>query len=144
MHTWQQVWRYAAHYLAGVCVSIILLTSAEKIVIGGGVLNRTCLFPMIRKEVQRVLGGYIQVDAITTDKINDYIVPSIHGNDTGIIGTLVLAETVYNAPEIADPQVVPLLQGPAPTTRGGGVSYAGAALVGVLAALVAHKLLPKL
>jgi len=56
-----EVWRYAAHYLAGVCVNIILLASAEKIVIGGGVLNRKCLYPMIRKEVQRVLGGYIHV-----------------------------------------------------------------------------------
>eukprot|EP00040_Diaphanoeca_grandis_P039418 m.258998 g.258998 ORF g.258998 m.258998 type:complete len:354 (-) comp37431_c0_seq1:52-1113(-) len=86
------VWAHAAHFLAGACVNLILLASPEKIVLGGGVLNRACLFPMIRKETQRMLNGYIQVDSIVTSAIDKYIVPAIHTNDAGIIGALALAE----------------------------------------------------
>jgi hypothetical protein len=91
-----------AHYLAGACVNIALLTSAEKIVIGGGVLNRKCLYPMIRAEVQSVLNGYIATDQITTAAgIAKYIVPGVHGNDAGIIGALALAEMAYGKPASA-------------------------------------------
>jgi hypothetical protein len=88
-----------APYLAGACVNIALLTSAEKIVIGGGVLNRKCLYPMIRAEVQSVLNGYIATDQITTAAgIAKYIAPGVHGNDAGIIGALALAEMAYGKP----------------------------------------------
>lgn len=92
------VWKHAAHFLAGACVNLVLLASPEKIVLGGGVMNRKCLFPMIRTEVQRVLNGYVGVDKITTEKINEYIVPAVHENDAGIIGALALAKSALHSP----------------------------------------------
>jgi hypothetical protein len=144
------VWAHAAHYLAGVCVSIILVASAEKIVLGGGVLNRKCLFPMIREQVQKTLNGYLDVDFITTDKINEYIVPAIHGNDAGIIGTLVLAETAVADLGPESPRPVSTLSVTAaapvlvaqPTERSG--SYVTSALIGVVTALAVHRMFPKL
>ena len=48
-----------AHYLAQMCVNLILTVSPEKIILGGGVMQRASLFPMIRRETQRLLGGYV-------------------------------------------------------------------------------------
>jgi len=91
-----EVWKACAHYVAGACVNVALLASAEKIVIGGGVLNRKCLFPMIRAKVQEVLNGYIDHKSITTQAgIDSYIVPGVMGNDAGIVGALALAEMAY-------------------------------------------------
>jgi len=92
-------WTHAAHYLAGACVNIILLTSAERIVIGGGVMNRLCLFEMIHKMVQEKLNGYLALEQITTDAIKQFIVPGKNGNDTGIIGALALAQMVLKDSE---------------------------------------------
>lgn len=70
----------------------ILIASPERIVLGGGVLNRKILYSKIRKCVQKLLNGYIQVDAITTDKgISRYIVEPVHKGDAGLVGALALA-----------------------------------------------------
>jgi fructokinase len=68
------------------CVNLILIASPEKIVFGGGVMKRECLFPKIRAAVREMLNGYVQVDQILTDKIDEYIVSSDFGNDAGLIG----------------------------------------------------------
>ena len=80
------VWDTTAHYLAGLCVNLILIASPEKIVFGGGVMKRDCLFPKIRTAVREMLNRYVQVDQILTEKIDEYIVSSDFGNDAGLIG----------------------------------------------------------
>jgi fructokinase len=62
------------------CVNFILAVSPEKIVLSGGVMLRTCLFPMIREKTQRYLSGYIDVPKVTSPLIDTLIVPSDHGN----------------------------------------------------------------
>jgi fructokinase len=42
--------------------------------------------------VQALLNGYVQVDQILTDQIDDYIVSSEFGNDAGLIGALALGQ----------------------------------------------------
>mmetsp|Transcript_35880 Transcript_35880/g.94039 ORF Transcript_35880/g.94039 Transcript_35880/m.94039 type:complete len:382 (-) Transcript_35880:40-1185(-) len=140
------VWEKAVHYLAGVCVSIILVASAEKIVIGGGVLNRKSLFPAIRKEVQRVLNGYIQVESITTDQIEQYIVPAIHENDAGIIGALALSEAALAKSEEGGKGTAAAADAAAGDgdTKSESLSYLTSAVVGALTALALHRMLPKL
>lgn len=86
------VWDIAAHYLAAMCVNFILSASPEKIVLSGGVMLRKCLFPMIRKKTQTYLNNYINVPTITTDLIDNVIVPSEHGNKAGIVGALFLGK----------------------------------------------------
>ena len=80
------VWDATAYYLAGICVSLILVASPERIVFGGGVMKRACLFPKIRAEVLSQLNGYLSVEALTPGKIDEYIVPSVYGDDAGLIG----------------------------------------------------------
>jgi fructokinase len=63
------VWDLAAHYLACLCVNLILTVSPERIVLSGGVLLRQCLFPMVRAKTQAYLNGYIDVPQVTTAEV---------------------------------------------------------------------------
>jgi fructokinase len=53
-------------------------------------MNRASLYPRIRRHVQAILNGYINMRSITTEAINDFICPSIWGPNAGIIGALSL------------------------------------------------------
>ena len=67
------VFTLVTDYLAQMCVNLIMTISPEKIVIGGGVLEREHLLDRIRKETLRLLGGYIAAPEITA-RIDSYIV----------------------------------------------------------------------
>ena len=86
------VWEKCAYYLASLCSTIILVTSVQKIVLGGGVMNRATLYSKIRKHVQSGLNGYISISKITdANEIDEYITPSVWGARAGIVGALHLA-----------------------------------------------------
>jgi fructokinase len=83
-------WPLEAHYLALGLVDIICTLSPQRIILGGGVMERTFLFPMIRSRVRDLLNGYIQAPAIT-DQIDAYIVPPGLGRQAGVLGAIALA-----------------------------------------------------
>ncbi len=85
------VFTLEAGYLAQMCVNLIMTVSPEKIIIGGGVLQRTFLLDRIRKETVRLLGGYIPVPEITA-RIDSYIVlPELYPI-SGLIGAWLLGK----------------------------------------------------
>ena len=84
-------WALEAAYLSQMCVNAIVSFSPEKIILGGGVMQQMHLFPMIRSEVQRLLGGYVQHEAIIQG-MDDYIIPPGLNTQSGIIGAFLLAE----------------------------------------------------
>lgn len=85
----REVWELEAYYLAQAICSYILILSPERIVVGGGVSHQAQMMPMIRREVERQMGGYIQAKGMTD--LDSYIVlPSLH-DDQGILGGLKLA-----------------------------------------------------
>jgi len=87
------VWDVAAHYLGALCANVVLLASPERIILSGGVMQRQCLFPRVRREMQRLLNGYLKLDALTTtDGIERYLGPSTWGNRAGMVGALTLAQ----------------------------------------------------
>lgn len=43
------MWDSVAHTLGGLCASLVLVVSPERIVLSGGVMNRTSLYPKVRK-----------------------------------------------------------------------------------------------
>ena len=53
------VWQYIGHYLAILCGNLALLLSLEKIVIGGGVMNRKILYKIINDKLLKHINGYI-------------------------------------------------------------------------------------
>jgi fructokinase len=88
-------WSLEAHYLALGLVSWICTLSSQRIILGGGVMQQSRLFPMIRKELSDLLNGYIQARALTAG-LDTYIVPPKLGGRAGILGALVLAEEALN------------------------------------------------
>jgi fructokinase len=70
-----EVWEITSYYIAQLCASLIMMACPERIVIGGGLMNRTILYEKIREQTIQILNGYIQLEAITS-KIDELIVPS--------------------------------------------------------------------
>ena len=85
----KEVWELEAYYLAQAICSYIMILSPERIIVGGGVSHQEQMMPMIRAEVQRQMGGYIQAKGM--QDLDSYIVlPSLNDNH-GIMGGLKLA-----------------------------------------------------
>ncbi len=83
-------WEIEADYLAQMCVNAIYFVSPEKIVLGGGVLQRKHLFKLIHQRVLELLSGYIDTPVIL-EHIEDYIVEPGLDINSGIIGSYLLA-----------------------------------------------------
>lgn len=83
-------WVLEAAYLAQMCANAVVCFSPEKVILGGGVMQQEHLFPMIRRETMRLLGGYVQHPAILSG-MGDYIVPPGLGTASGITGAFLLA-----------------------------------------------------
>jgi fructokinase len=83
-------WPLEAHYLALGLMAIICTLSPQRVILGGGVMERAFLFPMIRSQVRDLLSGYIQAPAIM-DQMDAYIVPPGLGSRAGVLGAIALA-----------------------------------------------------
>ncbi len=81
-------WEIEAHYLAQFCVSALLAISAERIILGGGVMAQRHLFPRIRRETQRLLNGYLPC----AGNVDSLIVPPACYPDSGMLGALILGK----------------------------------------------------
>jgi fructokinase len=84
-------WPLEAHYLALALVNVICTISPQRIILGGGVMSASQLFPMIRREVQRLLNEYVQSAAVLAE-IDRYIVPPGLGDRAGVLGAFALAQ----------------------------------------------------
>ncbi|GEN49341.1 ROK family protein [Alkalibacterium pelagium] len=83
----EEVWEIEAYYLAQALMSYTLTLSPEKIILGGGVMKQTQLFPLIRDEFTRLMNDYVQ-----TPDMEEYIVSPQLKDDAGITGCLILAQ----------------------------------------------------
>lgn len=84
-------WQLEAHYLALALRTFICTLSPRRIIMGGGVMQQQQLFPLIRRDVQDVLNGYVQSPLIT-ERIEAFIVPPALGSRSGVAGALALAQ----------------------------------------------------
>ena len=85
----QEVWDLEAYYIAQALTGYVLTLSPEMIILGGGVMHQSQLFPMIRSYVTQMLGGYIETAELKD--MDHYIVPASLKDDQGIMGALELA-----------------------------------------------------
>lgn len=84
-------WPLEAHYLALGLANYILTLSPQRIIMGGGMMEQPALFPLLRREVQEILNGYLPAPQIT-ERIDEYIVPPGLGNRAGVLGAIALAQ----------------------------------------------------
>lgn len=88
-----KLWEIESYYIAQAVVDYIMILSPQKIVLGGGVMKQEQLFPMIREQVIKLLGGYINTKEI--ENIAEYIVPASLNGDQGIMGCMKLAYDAF-------------------------------------------------
>lgn len=86
-----EAWEIEADYLAQALVAMTLIVSPEKIILGGGVMKQTQLFPLIRARFKTLLNDYV-----VTPNLEDYILPCALGDNAGLTGCLLLAIDAYN------------------------------------------------
>lgn len=83
-------WVIEADYLAQFCADALTMLSTEMVVLGGGVMQREFLFPMIRQRTLDILGGYVAHERVLRH-IDQMIVPPGLGVHSGVTGALLLA-----------------------------------------------------
>ncbi len=84
-------WALEAHYLALALATYVCTLSPRRFVLGGGVMEQPVLLPLIRREVQQLLNGYVQAGEIL-DRIDEFIVGPGLGKRSGVLGAIALAE----------------------------------------------------
>ena len=87
-------WEYIAKYISYALVNYICTISPQRIIIGGGVMKQSKLFPLIHQMVKELLNNYLQLPEIT-ENIQNYIVPPTLGDRSGILGAIALAKQAY-------------------------------------------------
>lgn len=85
------VWALEARYLALGLVAVISVLSPERIVIGGGVMRRKGLLPLVRSEVVALLNGYLDSAAVG-DEISTYVTAPGLDSRAGVLGAIALAQ----------------------------------------------------
>ena len=89
-----RAWPLEAHYLAVGLVNLIVTLSPQRILLGGGVMQRSDLLPAIRQEVASLLNGYVRHRSLI-DRLEEYIQAPQLGDRAGVLGALVLAEQAF-------------------------------------------------
>jgi len=75
------VWQEEARLLAHGLVNWICTLSPQLIIMGGGVMKQSALFPALRLQVANLLNGYVPIPDI---------VPPALGDDAGVLGAIAL------------------------------------------------------
>jgi fructokinase len=84
-------WELEAEYIAQALANVIFMFSPQRIVLGGGVMERLQLFPMVRTRVKDLLNGYIH-SPVFQSGLEDYIVPPGLGKRSAIMGAMAMAK----------------------------------------------------
>ncbi len=82
-----------ANYLAQMCVNLTMTLSPAKIILGGGVMQRDFLIRMVRRETLRLLGGYIQTEAITARPDSYIVLPELYPI-SGLVGAWLIGKGI--------------------------------------------------
>ena len=90
----QAAWALEARYLAIGIMNAVFAVSPERVVLGGGVIKKPGLLPIVRTQVKELISDYIEL-AGEVGNIDDFIVPPALGDYTGVVGALLLAMAVH-------------------------------------------------
>ncbi len=79
-------WIWEADYLGQALTGYLFTISPQRMILGGGVMNQSQLFPLIRRRVKELLGGYLRAREL--EDLDTFIVPPACGGRQGILGCL--------------------------------------------------------
>lgn len=89
------VWSFVADDIAELVCTLLLTTSPERLLLGGGVTtSRSFLLPMVRERVVDRIGSYLPF--LNAESADDIIRSPAFGNDAGPQGAIALGLTAFN------------------------------------------------
>lgn len=89
-------WDYQAHYLAALCVNLTYIMRPQRIIVGGGVMERSALLAAVRTAYLRLTAGYA-LDRFSKDADTYICAPQLRDPAPGLVGAIALARDIYGA-----------------------------------------------
>ena len=86
-----KAWELESTYLADAILNLTLTLSPERFILGGGVMEQTHLFPMIRTKLNQRLAGYVEIE-----NIDNFVLPPGLGSKSGVLGAIALAQNLIS------------------------------------------------
>jgi fructokinase len=86
-------WALEAEYLAQGLLNIVCIVSPQRVITGGGVMQRPAVLPLLRRRLRELVDGYLDTPLLR-DRIDDYVVTPALGDDAGVLGAIALAEAL--------------------------------------------------
>jgi fructokinase len=84
-------WALEAEYLALGILSIVLVASPQRVIVGGGVVEGRPLLDLVRPRLGQFLAGYLDTPLLA-ERIDSYLVSPELGDRAGVLGAIALAE----------------------------------------------------
>ncbi len=84
---------YQAHYIACLCVNLTYTLRPQRIVLGGGVMERESLYDDVRARFAALMAGYA-LDRWSAEPANYITSPTLREPSPGMVGALVLADAI--------------------------------------------------
>ena len=81
-------WDIESYYLGILCMNLSLVYRPRRIILGGGVMNRKCLFEKIREQYSLMMASYVGQCGL----LQDYITSAGLIEDSGVKGAVLLAQ----------------------------------------------------
>lgn len=89
------IWHLVGHAIAQMLHNLVLTATPRRILLGGGVITaQPQLFPIIRRELETSLNGYVSSPEL--DKSEDYVAPPGLGALAGPLGPVALAAAILD------------------------------------------------
>ncbi len=84
-------WEIEADYLALGILSVVMVASPERVIVGGGVMERRPLLGLVRRRLRELVNGYLQTPLLGED-IGSYVISPGLGDRAGVLGAIALAQ----------------------------------------------------
>ena len=95
-------WELEAEYLALGILSIVSVFSPERIVLGGGVMDRRGLLAQVAANLRGLLAGYLDTPLLG-EEIDAFLVPPALGDHAGVLGAIALAQAALSSDAAVGP-----------------------------------------
>lgn len=89
-------WDYEAHYIAALCCNLTYSLRPQRIILGGGVMERSAIYEKVRSAFRQLMAGYA-LDRNCRDEERFIVKPALTSPSPGLVGALLLARRAGQA-----------------------------------------------
>lgn len=86
-------WPLEASYLAAGILNIVMVASPQRLIAGGGVLERPGLRSMVVGRLRELIAGYLRTPMLD-DRVGEYLMAPALGDRAGVLGAIAMAQAL--------------------------------------------------